>query len=415
MHGVELVDLRVLDGPEEVHPILHDRAAQGTTELMPAIRGFLGLEWLEGVQRLVAEILEGVSGKSVAARLGHDLDDAAGREAELRGRLDVADLEFLHRILRQILARLSVFVPVVDHPVDDVAGAVERHRAADVDGGEKRSCRVQAGARHQQRERQILTRVDRQRLHLDRRDDAGDLGLRGVDHRRLPRDRHRLRERLNSHREVLFQDQVDGDREIFRGLRSESGELASDRIRARRQRRKSVVAVGAGHGRAGDAGLLIPHRDRDAGQHAALFVLDRAFDLTVATLRQQRADSAARQECEDEDAYEMRHEHPPALIGLPTLLRGANGKAARCHTPEPFGVLTIRQHVRHGRHAAKTFVKRNEFGNVRTVVWRLTCGMGARSFQRRLASRRTPLSARDLCRFTTCSRVRAFDRDRNAS
>src|SRR5262245_30708243 len=139
MNGVELIDLRVLDRPEEVHPVLHDCAAQGTTELMTAIRGLLRLERLERVQRLIAEVLERITGVSVAAGFRHYLDDTAGRETELRWRLDVADLELLHRVLRQVLARLTVFVPVVDHSVDDVPGAVEGHRPAHIDGGEERS------------------------------------------------------------------------------------------------------------------------------------------------------------------------------------------------------------------------------------------------------------------------------------
>ena len=52
-------------------------------------------------------------------------------------------------------------------------------------------------ARHEQRQRQVLPRVDRQRLDLLLRDDPRDLRLRRVDDRRLAADRDGLGQRLH--------------------------------------------------------------------------------------------------------------------------------------------------------------------------------------------------------------------------
>ncbi len=154
--GVELVHLGALISAEEVHAIEDDRAAQAAAELMPAVIGLDGLEDALGVQALVAEVLERIAVQIVAARLGHDLDHAAGRQPELRLVLNVADLELLDRVLGEVLARLAVLGEIVDHAVHDVAGAVEGHRPADVDGGEERSRGVLTRSRHQQRQRQVL-------------------------------------------------------------------------------------------------------------------------------------------------------------------------------------------------------------------------------------------------------------------
>jgi len=68
------------------------------------------------------------------------------------------------------------------------------------------------------------------------------------------------------------------------------------------------VPVRTGHGRAGHARVLIPHRDGDAGQQAALLVLDGALDLPVSALREQdRPDRATDQDCEREEADAMTH------------------------------------------------------------------------------------------------------------
>src|SRR5262249_37847078 len=130
MNGVELIDLRVLDRPEEVHPVLHDCAAQGTTELMTAIRGLLRLERLERVQRLIAEVLERITGVSVAARFRDYLDDTAGREAELGWRRAFGHLAPLPRARRRVGARLPVSVPFFDLSVDFVPGVFEGHPPA---------------------------------------------------------------------------------------------------------------------------------------------------------------------------------------------------------------------------------------------------------------------------------------------
>ena len=207
--------------------VLEDRSADAAAELVAAIVGLFGFEDTLAVQRLVAEVLERRAAVVVRAGLGNDLHDAARRQSELCLVARVGDLELLDGILRQILPRLAVFRPVVDRAVDDVSGSVERHRSADVDRGEKRPRRVDGRAGDEQRERQILPRVERQRLDLLARDRAGDLGLRDVDYWRLTANRHALGERLHLHRQVLAELEADGDDDVRDFLDAEAGELGA--------------------------------------------------------------------------------------------------------------------------------------------------------------------------------------------
>ena len=157
--------------------IPYDRAARTGAELMPFVIGFLVLEDAYGIEGLVAEVLERRPPEPVRRRLGDDLDDASSCKTELGLVRRVGDLEFLYSILGKVLARLAVLGPVVDHPVDDVARAVERHPASGVDRREERSRPIDRGARHQESERQIIARVDRKRLDLLAGHDAGHFGL----------------------------------------------------------------------------------------------------------------------------------------------------------------------------------------------------------------------------------------------
>ena len=62
----------------------------------------------------------------VAARAGHDVDGRAGGPAKVGGETVGGDLEFLHRVLRDVVQRSADHVVVVVHAVDrDVAAAAE--------------------------------------------------------------------------------------------------------------------------------------------------------------------------------------------------------------------------------------------------------------------------------------------------
>src|SRR5690606_11998622 len=95
LDGIALIDLRALGGPEAVHAVAHQWAADAASELVAPVGRLLLLERAAGVQRLVAEVFERGPPQVVGPRLGDHLHDATGREAVLRLVLDVADLEFL--------------------------------------------------------------------------------------------------------------------------------------------------------------------------------------------------------------------------------------------------------------------------------------------------------------------------------
>ena len=89
---------------------------------------------------------------------------------------------------------------------------------------------------HEQGERQVLARVERQRLDLLPGDDAGDLRLGGVDDRRLAVDGDRLGQRLQLHHEVLPEAKADGDHDVGYLLRRKAAQLGLDRVAAGRKR-----------------------------------------------------------------------------------------------------------------------------------------------------------------------------------
>ena len=288
--GVELLDLGPLERREVVHLVTKDRAADASAELVTAVIGLVGLEDAARVQRLVAEVLEGRAVNVVGPGLGDHLHDAARRQAELRLVAGVGDLEFLDRVLRQILTRLAVLDPVVDHPVDDVPGAIEGHRSADVDGGEERARSVHGRARHEQRQREVLARVQRQRFDLLLRDRPGNLGPRRVDDRRLAGHRDVLGQGLDLERDVLPQLEADRDGQTNDLVHGKPGELRPQRVATRGQCGEHESPVDFGGQRVRHARRLVAQSQHDSREDARLLVADGAVDSTSTALgRQHRA------------------------------------------------------------------------------------------------------------------------------
>ena len=124
------VDVELLEGREEERLVPHDRAPS-VAPLVLAERRLVEvnriaedvelLEVLLRVERVVAEIVEGVAVQAVGSALRDDVDDAAGRLAELRGVGVGQDLELADRFLAEARAHgaddLVVVVEAVHHDV----------------------------------------------------------------------------------------------------------------------------------------------------------------------------------------------------------------------------------------------------------------------------------------------------------
>ena len=170
------------------------------------------------VERFVAEILERVAVQYVRARFRDDLHHAAGGEAELGFGSELVTLNSSTassgRSCRgspsstQLLIVPSTMLPVplnvIDPPTLTVAKK-ERVASTVVPGTSSASDRV-------------LARVDRQRLNLLPRHDAGNFGLGRVDHRRLGGDRQRFGDALQFQREIAPQFETDGDDDVAQVL-----------------------------------------------------------------------------------------------------------------------------------------------------------------------------------------------------
>ncbi len=289
-HGEELLDVGPFERGEVVHLVTKDGAADASPKLVTAVIGLGGLEDPARIQRLVAEVLEGRAVNVVAPGLGDHLDDTARRKAELRSVAGVGDLEFLNGVLRQILTRLAVLDPVVDHPVDDVPGAIEGHGSADVDRGEERPRGVHGGARHQERQREVLARIQRQRFDLLLGDRPGNLGPRRVDDRGLAGHRDILGQGLDLERDVLPQLEANGDGQTNDLLHGKAGELRPQRVATRGQCGEHESPVDFGGQRVRHARRLVAQSQHDSREDARLLVADGAVDSTSAALgREHRA------------------------------------------------------------------------------------------------------------------------------
>ena len=186
-------------GEEEERPVADERAAEGGPELVPpeiglpaaAVRGVLGGDLVP-----LAEVVGG-TGQLVGARLGDDVDESAGRAAELRGGALVHDDQFADRVLvegeRRALAaallaeeRVVEVGPVHDEVVEDAPLAVDVQLVAVGPLGDR-------GAGGQEGQVHEVAAVARHRVHhfLPEALGAGEVG-RLDGRRQLAEDRHRF-------------------------------------------------------------------------------------------------------------------------------------------------------------------------------------------------------------------------------
>ena len=170
----------IFEGRVEPGLVLDDRAADRSGVLLAA-EGRSAQRGIDQrrrrLQRLVAREDRGGAVPVVGARLGDHVHHRRARAAE-RGRILVGgDLEFLHRVFRNVVQHAADGVVIVVGAVDgDVAAAAQlsvgrNHDRVGLGGIEVGRGRV---ARHQQRQLHEVASVERQRVDLLRADHAVD-------------------------------------------------------------------------------------------------------------------------------------------------------------------------------------------------------------------------------------------------
>ena len=320
--GDELVFLRALDRTEEMDFVLDDRSADGGAELVAAVvrlgraLGVVGglLEPVHRVQRLVAEVLEGLAADQVGAALGRNRDDAAGGPAIFGRGVAQVHLELADGVLRKVLSRLARARLFVPQAVDQERAGVGERAGAEIRVELPRPHGVLARAGHEQRERHGLSRRQRQRLDLLLRDDARHVGPGRFDHRRLAGDGQRLLDPLQLHRDVVRHFEADRQRDVFQVHDRKAPQFRFHVVPAGRQSRHAVPTVGFAHGGANHAGFGVSRGQRDTGQHAALDVRDNAHDGTAGGLRVRRHHNSGsdRQRSGDPDEERRKRRTEPA-------------------------------------------------------------------------------------------------------
>ena len=285
-----------LVGEEEERLVLHQRAAGGEAELVAAEGRLPGVEEVPGVQRVVAEVLEGGAVEHVAAGAGDDVEDAArrapvlravgvGQEGELLDGLDPA-----HQALRagRVAAQRVQDVGAVEH-----VGVLRGARAVHGDLGPLAGQDVAlvgaclGRARLQQDELREVAAVEGQGLDLLLRDEravgrAARLHAQpGPGRRDLDALRHRPRREDDVGLRVLADAEV---REQPRG--PEAGRLRGHLVRADLQLAEGVAAVVVAHRLAGVVGGKMAHGDRHPRHRRARAVADDTREVRALALRE---------------------------------------------------------------------------------------------------------------------------------
>ena len=239
----------------------------------------------EGAERLTPEQVAAIAAEGVGARRGHRVVHHPHRLAELRREAGGDDFYFLdhhlgHRQQAEAGAILFGVGVAVDHVVDPHRGAVggqTRHAELDVlDPGHARlhEREVVRIARDQRKvvDFEIAHRVaDVDARDVERRDVAaahGDRLAHGADRQR------RVHDRRLPHRQPDV-----GALELLEAL-----QFRDDAVSSERQQRRAVQALVVRDHRSFSAGVDVGDGHRDARQHAAGAIRNRAFDGTVGGL-----------------------------------------------------------------------------------------------------------------------------------
>ena len=243
----------------------------------------------------VAVELEGRSAQVVGAGLGDDVDHGAAGAAVLGGERVRVDLEFLHRVLAELVRGtsgagaadgLAEERVVVVRPVDDQA--VERAALtgeADIAGAD-----VARDAGREQREVDEVAAIDGQVLHRRFGDRRADLRAAGLEDRRAARDVDGFGDARDGHLDPQRDGLPDRQHQFGKLSRREAGEIGRDVIDADWQQRDAEQPVVVRNRRSRHTGRRLDDRDRDARHRGSGLIDDRAFNRASGALCEGRRD-----------------------------------------------------------------------------------------------------------------------------
>ena len=261
-HEVVRGDVETLERQEIERAIPLQRSAERGAVLLLRVRGLLAidgltcriepLEMILRIERAVAKEEEQVARHRVGAALGHDVDDAAGRLAELGGIRIGEHLEFAHRFLAERRAHAAegriVVVEAVDRDVVRSRALAGERQARGARGSLLRRP-VGRDAWRQQREPDETSSVDRKTLNLLLRDHGRDDRPLRVDDRRVSRDQHDLLAAGDVQSQADVNQAAERQHDVLEGARREPRQLGADVVGARRERRNQKMSAFVGHAR----------------------------------------------------------------------------------------------------------------------------------------------------------------------
>jgi hypothetical protein len=300
--------------------VLDDRTAQRGAEVVPLqlILRLLRLfqKVIRRVELVAAARVEHVAAELVGTAARDDVDLRAAGLAELRPVAVAQDLELFDRFERGIDEDRAVrpdvvVVRAVDRPHvrGDVAPADGKVRSAEqplvLDVEEI----GRADAGHQRRELQEVASVERQLADLIARDQTGDVAANRLHVHGIGRDRHGLGNVAGRELEIDRAILGDVERDIgaHRGL--EAGKRQVDAVRADRELREQVRAIGAGRGAAGQPRALLLGGDGHPRKHAFGGVPNGAAERGSRPLRQ-RGSSGSGEDSGQNDEHEELTRQP---------------------------------------------------------------------------------------------------------
>lgn len=316
---------------KEERPSAHDRPAQAPAELVAKEIEFLDREGRSRVERLVAVELVRAAVKVVTAALGDDVDDRAGRPAELGRRAAGHHTEFLDAVDGRkdrdtVDQRLVVVHPVEKKIIELLPYAVHRQGGASGVAVAKRfsiaaaAVGIAAGnaAMHPGSERRQLREVppvEGQLLDLLFADDGADRRADPINDRDLGDNLHRFSQPARREVEIQLQYLVHREVDDRNFLRRETGERRPDRITARAQRRHGVPPGAISHPRRRHLCRAIGRGHGHSRQCSAGGVGDHALDAAGVALREpwcgQHQHEDRRQPQPAGQARQSVHDQPP--------------------------------------------------------------------------------------------------------